>query len=766
MSLGSGGATVEFTGLTANESNVVVNVTAKKIGIESKKKEFIRSEKLTVNGTVSAASTASSGLSTSTYLGLRVEDDVVSLNLPDVVEVIAVYESLDTSAPTLDSITLPSGLNLDTASILGEKIVGSTSGALAQVVTRSSATKVEIVYLNSSTFVVGEICTFQESSITSVVQIVSKGNFQDITDNYQLDKGQRNDFYDYSRILRSSGYVPSRQLLIIFNYFEVPSSDTGDVFTVESYPSEAFTSDIPSTDSGVRISDTLDFRPRVARFNATNTSPFAFSSRDFSAATNPTLTVTPEESSLIGYEHYLPRIDKVTLSKDGIMEVVKGVSSLNPKEPAGIDESMHIATITLPAYLYDVKDAVIRMVDNKRFTMRDIGELEDRIETLEETTSLSLLELNTQTFQVRDADNFDRFKSGFFVDDFRDAQRVDVSTKGFVVTDIQEFTTAVDLYTIAPQPALEPSINVDTADFSDDLELLDSNVQKTGNHITLKYEEVEMLNQPLASRVENVNPYSMIEYVGRIRLTPFSDSWTRTIVTRIDRVRNRILARPIIARNPPPVDRGAFRGQRTRVGGRTTFVGNRLERSFIRTIEGPTLPDTHIRSRNVAFNASGLRPLQRHYLFFDNTSGIDIVPKLIGIKMTSGKFVIGETVKGFIGRDELLSARVYAPNHKTGPAASPKQKYSLNPYDRSVELPSVYSSSSTILNIDINSLVSQVLGKYFGFVKEDMTLLGETSGAQATVTSIKLIPDTFGDLSGALFFSCLLYTSPSPRDVP
>ena len=50
--------------------------------------------------------------------------------------------------------------------------MGSTSGALAQVVTRSSATKVEIVYLNSSKFIVGEICTFEESNITSVVQVV------------------------------------------------------------------------------------------------------------------------------------------------------------------------------------------------------------------------------------------------------------------------------------------------------------------------------------------------------------------------------------------------------------------------------------------------------------------------------------------------------------------------------------------------------------------------------------------------------------------
>ena len=120
---------------------------------------------------------------------------------------------------------------------------------------------------------------------------------------------------------------------------------------------------------------------------------------------------------------------------------------MNPKEPAGIDESMHIATITLPAYLYDVDDAEIRAVDNRRYTMRDIGKLEDRIETLEETTSLSLLELDTKTFQVRDVDNLDRFKSGFFVDDFRDSLRQDPLTKGFSIVDVGVFTTAVDLYT-------------------------------------------------------------------------------------------------------------------------------------------------------------------------------------------------------------------------------------------------------------------------------------------------------------------------------
>ena len=65
------------------------------------------------------------------------------------------------------------------------------------------------------------------------------------------------------------------------------------------------------------------------------------------------------------------------------------------------------------------------------------------------------------------------------------------------------------------------------------------------------------------------------------------------------------------------------------------------------------------------------------------------------------------------------------------------------------------------MNVDVNSLVDEVLGKYFGFVTQGMTLLGETSGSQATVASVKLIADTFGDLKGALFFRDP-FTTPLP----
>ena len=50
--------------------------------------------------------------------------------------------------------------------------------------------------------------------------------------------------------------------------------------------------------------------------------------------------------------------------------------------------------------------------------MKDIKKLEDRIKNLEYYTQLSLLETNTANMLVLDENGTNRFKSGFFVDNF------------------------------------------------------------------------------------------------------------------------------------------------------------------------------------------------------------------------------------------------------------------------------------------------------------------------------------------------------------
>ena len=65
----------------------------------------------------------------------------------------------------------------------------------------------------------------------------------------------------------------------------------------------------------------------------------------------------------------------------------------------------------------------------------------------------------------------------------------------------------------------------------------------------------------------------------------------------------------------------------------------------------------------------------RFYPFFEGASGVDIIPKLIEIGMRSGTFEVGETVRGFNGDTLVFSARVAAPNHKSGPFNSPARTY-------------------------------------------------------------------------------------------
>ena len=133
---------------------------------------------------------------------MRVEDEEISLNVPDFVKVCAIYESKDTNTPVLDKLTFISGLALDSNSIIGEKIKGQDSRAIGQIVSRTSNT-IDFVYLNDSVFTIGEIVKFEESAVESILQGVAVGNFVDRTSNYTLDKGHKEQYCDYSKIVRN-----------------------------------------------------------------------------------------------------------------------------------------------------------------------------------------------------------------------------------------------------------------------------------------------------------------------------------------------------------------------------------------------------------------------------------------------------------------------------------------------------------------------------------------------------------------------------------
>ena len=780
FTLGSGGSTVTISGLNAGGGASVINTTLKKVGIQSKVKEYTRStvgivsfSSKTESGIV-AGQTINDGLLYNQYYGRRVQDEEISLDYPDVVKVLKVLESTGKNDPILTRVQFESISSVDQNAIIGEDLIGQESGALARVVQNSSSNaelpistnNLGIVYLNDQQFEVGELVTFRDSNINSTVQSITLGKFKDITNNFTLNTGQKDEYYDYSRIVRVSGNKPERKILVVFDHFTVPSNDTGDVFTVLSYDADRYSQDIPLIgESLVRASDVLDFRPRVSQFTSTDRSPFDFNARSFDNGIQHVLK--PGESSSLGYNFYLPRIDKIYLDKFSQVIVEEGVSSLDPKPPSTTNnELMELGEISLPAYLFNTADADISLRDNRRYTMRDIGTLEDRIEALEEVTSLNLLEVSTEALNILDVEGNNRFKSGFFVDPFEDASIADAQFTNAEISNGElgprRFSNSVSL---VPLPKEE--VPEDELDLQSNYDLLDDNVQKTGNMITLKYESKDWIEQPLATRVENVNPFHVIEYVGFIKLSPPSDTWTRT-VRLPTRVINRNNLR--VRRRNRTIDRerGRVDSRRTR-----TTRNDRIERSTTRrTVIVSSGSEKYIRSRNVKFKAIGLRPLQQHYQFVDNHSNIEYVPKLIEIANSStlensgsskNSFKTGELVRAYFDNRLIGEFRLAKSNHKSGPYTNPDKTYNINPYKTTENLPSNYSQSSKTLNVDLDSLANIAQEQFTGYIKKGAKLIGSSSGAIAFVKNKRLIPDNYGNLQGSFFIKDP-HTNPAPNN--
>ena len=783
FSYGTDGASVTFTDIATNDSKTV-NVSLIKNKVKSKLKQYNRSQVLNVTRSKNAESgsvaggnggSIADGLTFDARYGLRVQDEEISLNYPDVAKFLAVYESTNTSAPVLDRLTFTSTVAVQNNAIIGENIISKDSNIIARVVSSPAANVLEIVYLTSGKFQTGELVHFEESDINTNIESITIGKYKNITNSFTLDKGQRDQYYDYSKLVRNQGVSePSAQLLVVFDYYSV-SSDDGDVFTVRSYDEERFSKDIPNIgEFNIRATDTFDFRPRVSVYNpSTDTgSPFEFSNRDFSG-TSVLHYFTPNESSTASYSFYLGRQDTVYMNKFGEFVYEKGVSSLNPKPPSKVGELMELATISLPPYLYNPQDAILTLIDNRRFTMRDIGDIEDRVTNLEETTTLSLLEVSAQTLQIQDEEGKNRFKSGLFADPFKNYNFIDENSLIQINPESEELIPFRTRNTLASQikPA-EITISSEL-DFNTDFPLFDTNVKKTGNVVTLNYDEVEWITQPYATEIINVNPYELPIFNGEVDLDPAFDRWTRSVQLADRNVRQT----GTTTTQRINLGGNVRRGQRT-FNLRRFGLGNRERiRIFGRDVRDTrtrtntvvtrqnnlvsTSDDDFIRSRNIQFISEGFVDFVETYVFFDGQKIFDVIPKLLEITPTkngsasgsNGVYKIGEEVHALNEEGNvIMKFRLCQPDHKSGKYNNPSETYFSNPYTSGLtEISSNYSQSSTVLNVDTKALAEEAQGKYFGYVTKNAQLVGQESGATSYVKDIRLITDAYGEVIGSCF---------------
>ena len=291
------------------------------------------------------------------------------------------------------------------------------------------------------------------SDIFNVKQILATDNadyvtgVRDVTRDFIVDNGQRDNSYNLGsiqkRISSTLNTGTYRYITVKLDYFSRTVS--GPTFTcVDSYPVDDTgstgikTEEIPlysSPTGGVfDLKNSIDFRPYITNTAADSTSiggatvnPAIIETidRPSNGLTNP----VPVLSFTTDLEYYLAEAYRVVITAEGIIRVLKSIPEINPKTPEAPPKAMTLARGFLPPYPCLAKSAAktygrqdlavsIRLEKNKRYTMSDIGGLEERISNLEYYTTLTLLEKQAGEVKILNSSGVDRFKNGFMVDSF------------------------------------------------------------------------------------------------------------------------------------------------------------------------------------------------------------------------------------------------------------------------------------------------------------------------------------------------------------
>ena len=403
----------------------------------------------------------------------------------------------------------------------------------------------------------------------------------DLSENFSIDNGQRDNYYGIGRIIpKANVSIPTANIFVRFQSFThtISTFDNGSVGAQKAYfdagsysglskatgsidSSGCTYATIPDYVMGdgtkVNLRNYLDFRP-VATLQHTldsarptgatgstsiktamgNYANITFDSNG--AGGNPLIHLLPQAGGTIETDntYYLPRKDRIVVATKnsagertprGSIQYIQGVPNFEPNTPDIPNGSMPLYNIDLNANTIDKKDLFTEKYTNKRFTMSDISRLEQRINKIEEMSSLSLLELDTTTLAVMDSSGNARTKAGFLVDNFKDYTFTDVFSN--------EQRASIDPMQGLLNPLASPISNklfFDSSVGGTTLKISgrshNSGAGASGDMLLLPMSDsaVSFIDQNKATTTENVNPFGVITSNGHIELSPSTDTWLET----------------------------------------------------------------------------------------------------------------------------------------------------------------------------------------------------------------------------------------------
>ena len=427
--------------------------------------------------------------------------------------------------------------SMGTASVTLSTLPTSTAVALAAYVNKSAGSiKTKTLTNVATTFTpeADDSIELTKADIYAINEVrVGSASGNIITNYYILDNGQRDNYYAEGKLILKTGYsAPAGDVYVDYDYFV--HGVNGDFFAASSYvEAQVSYPNIPThkqrNGETVQLRDVLDFRSRKAN------------TVDDFTSTGAVRLELPTNTDLITADisYYKGRAYRITLNKDGEFVANAGFDAVFPSYPNISLDAMELYRLKINPYCLNENDVSLEYVDNRRYTMRDIADLESRMNQIEEVTTLNMLEIETSALEVLDDAGLNRLKVGLTADNFTDHFQSDRTSI--------EYKASTDAYNRELRP---PHISRSSELVYDSAN--STNVSLIGDMVFPTYTEVLFASNNLATGYYNGNqlpdpevldsagdppviptdggpvvcsPFPPTVVVGSIKFSPSSDTW-------------------------------------------------------------------------------------------------------------------------------------------------------------------------------------------------------------------------------------------------
>ena len=523
-----------------------------------------------------------------------------------------IFAKADSDISTISpTITLNSGADGGTAAFgAGNTIVSSSNIEYAAYITKTQTTPKQKTLTDFSLVNAVEsdgaglkFINLKRADVFSVQEIVDAADSNhDLSIRFILDNGQRPSRYEPGRLILKNGFsAPSGNVSVKYKFFS--PSGSGDYFSINSYSGQVEYDQIPSykTPAGavVNLRNVIDFRS------------VADSAGNFGTS-GSTMIELPQSGTTITADvtYNLGQSAKLAIDVNSNLSLTFGAPAFDPLLAERPQGTLPLYDLTLNAKTLNDSDVNISKLNFRRFTMKDIGNLEKRVDRLEEFTTLNLLEVDTKNLEVLDSAGNTRTKAGFLVDNFKDHRFSSTNTP-------TQYRASLDI--IGQQLRAMQREDTIRMVFDSDASKLLGTVRR-GDNVYMDFDEVSYIDQSTASKAVQVNPFAVTIYNGNITLSPSTDEWRDT-----ERLPDKIIQKQggIVSSRPAYLFDNHVTGWCGTTGNRASekvvtddAVLELVDDRLINTTQSPFM-----RSRKIFFKATGLRPNTRVFTFLD---GINI----------------------------------------------------------------------------------------------------------------------------------------------